>query len=363
MTETASIETVEYAGDTDEGILQTEDKPSYVIDEINLGDETDLGDLELEETVPIELKSASRTSPQPRTSPHRPPSRKPPEAKDQMKKDITEASEAQRHGRRPAVHVDGEFLYCVEGDLLFDADELDLYQETQKALQAQREAARFVENSGFGDAELKQFGTQTSSLVGILYGGKLVRWAPGTVLRYCVLRRTFPRDDWYEEIVANMQLATDDWSASCGVSFEHVDSADNSDLLRPPEVHFPVRHISASGAFIAAAFFPTDPVHRRRMLIDPSYFNTKFDRVGVLRHELGHSLGFRHEHIRSGAPAVCPDEDTTGTVDLTAYDPKSVMHYFCGNVGSRSLAITDLDRTGAQLVYGPPLSSFELFKL
>ena len=80
----------------------------------------------------------------------------------------------------------------------------------------------------------------------------------------------------------------------------------------------------------------------------------------MLRHELGHTLGFRHEHIRSEAPPACPDEPTYDTLDLTAYDPQSVMHYFCGQVGSRELAITDLDRLGAQKVYGPSLSSMML---
>jgi hypothetical protein len=36
------------------------------------------------------------------------------------------------------------------------------------------------------------------------------------------------------------------------------------------------------------------------------------------------------------------------------------MHYFCGGVGSRDLAITDVDRAGSQKVYGPPFTSFEL---
>jgi hypothetical protein len=125
---------------------------------------------------------------------------------------------------------------------------------------------------------------------------------------------------------------------------------------------FVVRHIDAGGQFIAAAFFPTYPPKRRRVLIDPSYFadDLGFDPVGVLRHELGHVVGFRHEHIRSGAPALCPQEDTTDTIDLTAYDPQSVMHYFCGGVGSRDLKITDVDRDGAQKLYGPPLSSLSL---
>ncbi len=187
-----------------------------------------------------------------------------------------------------------------------------------------------------------------------------MRWSPGTVLTYCVLRNTFPREEWYEEVVANMQLATEAWEATCGVRFEYVARLDSSASVRPSGVVFPVRYIGAGGAFIAAAFFPNDLPARRRMLIDPSYFTTTFDHVGVLRHELGHVIGCRHEHIRSGAPPLCPDEDTTGTINLTAYDPQSVMHYFCGGVGSRKLEITQLDRIGAQQLYGPPLRAFEL---
>ena len=83
--------------------------------------------------------------------------------------------------------------------------------------------------------------------------------------------------------------------------------------------------------------------------------------LGVLRHELGHVLGFRHEHIRSGAPPGCPDEDVFGAIDLNDYDPKSVMHYFCGGVGNRDLVITAEDRTASQIVYGQPLTEFALF--
>jgi hypothetical protein len=119
---------------------------------------------------------------------------------------------------------------------------------------------------------------------------------------------------------------------------------------------FAVREFDASGQFIASAFFPNDPRNRRRVLIDPSFFaaNLSFDRIGVLRHELGHVLGFRHEHIRSGAPPACPDEDVFGAIDLTRYDPQSVMHYFCGGLGTRELRITAIDRNGSRQVYGPP---------
>lgn len=262
--------------------------------------------------------------------------------------------------QRPQVLIDGEIFFRREGDLLLDIDEDELYEQQQTAQQALREAARYVEQAGFGEAQISDSGLETGALIGMVEDGKFVRWPPGAVLRYCVLEHTFPRREWYEVVVENMQLATSEWEETCGVQFEYRSDLDGSDSLRPPGVVFPVRLINAGGAFIAAAFFPRDVDNRRRVLIDPSYFTTRFDQVGVLRHELGHVLGFRHEHTSEDAPTICPDEDLTGTLDLTAYDPKSVMHYFCGGVGSLDLAITDVDRTGSQLVYGPPLSRFAL---
>jgi hypothetical protein len=34
------------------------------------------------------------------------------------------------------------------------------------------------------------------------------------------------------------------------------------------------------------------------------------------------------------------------------------MHYFCGGVGTRELAISDIDKVGILKLYGPPLESF-----
>jgi hypothetical protein len=266
--------------------------------------------------------------------------------------------EVDENGHR-LVLVDDEIFTVVEGDLALDPDQKELWMEGQQAKKSQFTSRLRAEAIGFGEAALTQGGTVTSYLVGIVQDGKVVRWPPGTVLTYCVLLNTFPRQEWYEELVANMPLATADWEAVCGVQFRYVPELDTSPSVRPEGVLFPVRYISAGGAFIAASFFPNDPKNRRRMLIDPSYFTTSFDHVGVLRHELGHVLGFRHEHIRSGAPAVCPHEDTTGTINFTNYDPQSVMHYFCGGVGSKNLEITAVDRNGAQQLYGPPISTFQ----
>jgi hypothetical protein len=205
-----------------------------------------------------------------------------------------------------------------------------------------------------------------TELVGMTEGGRIIRWAPGVELTYAVLRQTFTigGDAGYDLTVENMHKAAADWEKTCGVRFVHQADQDASDSLRPPGALFVVREFNARGSFIASAFFPNDPHNRRRVLIDPSYYapDLGFDPVGVLRHELGHVLGFRHEHIRSGKPPGCPDEDTYGTINLTDYDPTSVMHYFCGNLGSKSLAITEMDRTAAQKVYGLPLSAFHLMR-
>jgi hypothetical protein len=241
------------------------------------------------------------------------------------------------------VLIDGVIFSVAEGDLLLDPDEHQLYLQRDQAPR--------------GTAPLE---AGESRLLGISQEGKQVRWAPGTVLSYCVLRNTFPRDEWYQETVRNMRAACQAWEQTCGILFSHEEQLDNQEGVRPAGVIFPVRYISANGAFLAASFFPNDPKERRRLLIDPSYFSTTYDHNGVLRHELGHVLGFRHEHIRSGAPAVCPHESLSETVDLTAYDPQSCMHYFCGGVGSKTLQITKLDREGAQRLYGPSFSEFEL---
>ena len=154
--------------------------------------------------------------------------------------------------------------------------------------------------------------------------------------------------------------ATKEWENACNVDFVYEESYDTANILKPiNDLTFVVLGFESNGGFIASAFFPYYPTERRRLLIDPSYFNSKFDKIGVLRHELGHVLGFRHEHISGNAPMDCPKENVAGTIPLTKYDPKSVMHYFCGGMGSIKLEITELDKSGAQDLYGNPISTIK----
>jgi hypothetical protein len=238
--------------------------------------------------------------------------------------------------RLRTVDVDGTPFYVAEGDLLLHESELPSYLPHAANVEPPNVRA----------------GSADRGLLGIVADdGTIVRWPPGFVLTYRVLRSSFEEDECVQ-VQANMASAARDWEATCGVAFRELQDTGGDAV-------FTVRGYDAGGRFIAASFFPNSPSERRLLLVDPSYFSPSlgFDTVGVLRHELGHVIGFRHEMIRSGAPPVCPKESLEGTIDLTRYDPRSVMHYFCGGVGSRDLKITELDREGSQKVYGPPLAA------
>jgi hypothetical protein len=256
-------------------------------------------------------------------------------------------------GRRVELEDAGTSLYLLEGDLLFDEDEINLYALQRQTLER---------NNALGTGDTS-FGTRANALVISAPGNRKVRWKPGMDLGYCVLQQSFLDEAHYEMVRENMIAATEAWEAVCGITFdyreEHDDHTNVSAVANDiaDDLVFTVRNFDSQGQFIAAAFFPTYPPARRKIYIDPSYYHPDlgYDKAGVLRHELGHVLGFRHEHIRSGAPPGCPDEPMYDTVTAGDYDPDSVMHYFCGGLGTKDLEITELDRQGAQSVYGPPL--------
>ncbi len=249
-------------------------------------------------------------------------------------------------GTQP-IEFEGTKYFLAEGDLLLTQKDLERYAHRR---------AQDEEDSG---SVIK--GEPLKAMVD--ESGRLIRWQPGLVLTYGVLKSTLTPPDRHNLVVNCMEQATSAWEAVCGIRFQHLPAYGNGTPAGMPPPLFWVRGFNAGGRFIAAAFFPDWPAERRVVVIDPSFFSPtlSFDRVGVLRHELGHVLGFRHEHIDSGAPPECPGEDPFRVVDLTQYDPKSVMHYFCGGVGSKTLELTDKDKAGAVDLYGRSLSKYRFF--
>src|SRR5262249_20621696 len=108
----------------------------------------------------------------------------------------------------------------------------------------------------------------------------------------------------------------------------------------------------------ASSFFPWDSRPDRHILVWPLSFGNDPHNTpeGILRHELGHILGFRHEHARPENGHSCPESDSD-LRPLTVYDNASVMMYpFCNGVGD-SLELTQYDKLGVARLYGLPGTS------
>lgn len=228
-----------------------------------------------------------------------------------------------------------EGLFIIEADLPMTEDEVKAYLVNQSSgtTPAAGRGGELIVNLHLGQQDF-------------------YRNPSDRTLTYVISKASFPSETNYRSVMDLMASATEDWEdacTECQIDFQHLDKLDAG--ADPGNANFVVRHRDTGGAFIARAFFPHDQGDRREIVIDPSFFQTDFDKTGVLRHELGHVLGYRHEHTRG--VMGCRFEDGNW-VPLTEYDPDSVMHYFCGGAGSFALEITEVDQAGHRILYGGP---------
>lgn len=237
-------------------------------------------------------------------------------------------------------------FYLVEGDIPLSAKDV---------------RAHLVARSSGAQAA-----AQKPELIVNVNAGQPTYWSDPNkrTLHYAILKQTFPDDASYAKVVADMAAAGGEWAAickTCGIEVVHKPEHDTitnvseyQALTDTDELRFAVIYQELGGGTIAMAFFPHETPLQRLVAIDPSYFQLQgpddFAPIGVLRHELGHVLGYRHEHTRD--VAGCKFEDNEW-IPLTPYDPHSVMHYFCGGKGSLELQITDVDRKGHTRLYSP----------
>lgn len=153
-------------------------------------------------------------------------------------------------------------------------------------------------------------------------------------------------------VVAAMYDATARaWEEVANIHFVHDAGQDSSCDEHNNNVVFDVRPAPAGASYLARAFFPDSARPDRNILIAPdSFTSSPYTLAGILRHEVGHVLGFRHEHTRPEAGTCFED---TNWRALTPYDARSVMHYpQCNGSNRGDLVLTQTDRVGAAQLYG-----------
>lgn len=233
---------------------------------------------------------------------------------------------------------DGEY-YVVEGDLLLTDEEI----AGHLSLTSRIKEFRFLQEGdpmvNIHDGEDDYYKTPESRL-----------------LTYFVDRQSFGARQ-YQQVAADLARATREWQEACpgcGVAFTQTEAGD----ARPSRegANFVVRPHDAKGVYVASAFFPHDPPERRYLNIDPHYFSlsSQAERVGVLRHQLGHILGYRHVQPRGIAGCYYKDGKF---LPLSMYAGNSVMEYFCSGDSTLARELTGADTAFHRRTYEPPKMS------
>ena len=155
----------------------------------------------------------------------------------------------------------------------------------------------------------------------------------------------------HAKVVTAMATGTGLWeAASAKVNFTYVPSQDGACTTRNSSIVFSVEPTTTT-QYIARAFFPSTSKRGRNILVNATslYNSGSWTPGNIMGHELGHVLGFRHEHTRPEAGTCFEDNNWR---PLTPYDSASIMHYPQCNGTSNDLSMTASDIAGVRALYG-----------
>jgi serralysin len=233
------------------------------------------------------------------------------------------------------ITIDSDRYFVLDNDILLNDDGLERFFQDylQRRIKAQAQAL-YVKNGFYQRLNQTRF-----------------------PLVYGIYKKSFGDTSYgYQFLSRAMKKAALDWSKACGVSFHHnPEYDDDSSFLNrkhPPEnFYFMIRGISMYKQD-AASFFPDTPPADRVL-----YFNTLLKdttlMTGILRHEIGHILGFFHD--LTGSSSMCNDGSRNGIKAVGDADLFSIMRKHCyikGKfVGARNLVLTETDEKAARTIY------------
>ncbi|MEZ4361556.1 MAG: M57 family metalloprotease [Kofleriaceae bacterium] len=241
---------------------------------------------------------------------------------------------------------EGQEIFVLDGDIAVAKEEVRPYYDKLVAnIKAHNQALR--------DGLTTEVFESTVNTV----GGVDDVWSPSQRrnLTYCVSDE-FGAD---KTLIQNaMAGATADLEAFGHFDFRYISAHDANCNNTNTNVLFSVRPWTSGGA---CAFFPSGGgCVARTVVINVGDFGGTVTHRGVLRHELGHTLGLRHEHIRYPG-TFCAEGGTWRAV--TSYDSQSMMHYpSCpGATNTGDLAVTRRDGQGIASLYAATLPGHEFF--
>lgn len=255
---------------------------------------------------------------------------------------------------RPTIELGGKRYYIFENDHKVSEDDLMGYAES-------------ICNPS---PAVAKDGKKPSELVSATVDGRKMRWRAPAVLTWEMDEASFGGNrQRLENALRFCTAATEDWNKAAremGIYDKiHFEPAGGS----PPAFTFAFDLFTAEPNLLAVAFFPNASGEERVVYIGPGALDRfrGYDQVGIIRHELGHVLGARHEHIRPQATAHLTEEEkqlaeqwidgVIGAEELTRFDGQSVMHYPIApgrGLGTFDFEISQTDKEGFAALYAPP---------